>query len=96
MARSSKITFVSVGTTDQELLPPAPNRVALIITGGNPGRVTFTTDAPAVLDNGLTIVQQSGPLDLWVERHGLVVTSAWRAIAAVAATVVGIVETMEG
>jgi len=96
MARSSKITFVSVGTTDQELLPPAPNRVALILTGGNAGRVTFASDIPAALDSGLTIVQQSGPLDLWVERHGTVVQSAWRAIAAVAGTVVGIVEVMEG
>jgi len=96
MARSSKITFVSVGTSDQELLAPAMNRVALILTGGTAGRVTCTTDGPAVLDNGLTFVQQSGPLDLWVERHGTVVQSAWRAIAAVAGTVVGIVEVMEG
>jgi hypothetical protein len=96
MARSSKITFVTVGTADQELLPPSPGRVALILTGGNAGRVTFSNDIPAILDNGLTIVQQSGPLDLWLERHGTVVQAAWRAIAAVAGTPIGIVEVLEG
>jgi hypothetical protein len=96
MARSSKISFVSVGVADQELLPGSPNRVALLLIGGNAGRVTFANDTPAVLDQGLTIVQQSGPISLEYSIHGTVVCAPWRAIAAVAGTFVGVIEVMEG
>jgi hypothetical protein len=96
MARSSKISFVNVGNTSQELLPGAPNRVSLLLMGGNAGRVTVSNDDPAVLDNGLTFVQQSGPIEIKLEVHGLVVTSRMMAIASVGNTVIGVIETLEG
>jgi hypothetical protein len=96
MARSSKISFVSVGSTSQELLPGSPNRVAVTLLGGNAGRVTVSNDDPAVLDNGLTFVQQSGLIALTIEEHGLVVTSRFMAIASVGNTIVGVIETLDG
>jgi len=96
MPRISRISFVSVGLTDQELLGPSGNRVALQIWPGFAGRVTLNHDIPVALDNGITIQIGGPPLLLTYERDGSVVCEPWRAIAAIAGTIIGIVEVMEG
>jgi len=96
MARRSRVSWLSVGATDQELLGPSGNRVALQIWPGFAGRVTLNHDSPVVLDAGITIQIGGPPLLLIYERDGSVVCEPWRAIAAVAGTVIGIVEVMEG
>lgn len=96
MARNSKISFVSVGVASQELVGGSNNRVGLLIFGGTAGRVTISNDSPVVLDNGATFVQSATPIQLWREQAGGVVNAPFFAIAAVAGTVVGIIEVLEG
>lgn len=96
MARVSKMSFVSVGTSSQTLLSNSPTRRAVSIFGSTAGRVTISTDSPAVLDNGPTFVQSQSPIVLTEETHGGVVHASIFAIAAVANSIVGIIETLEG
>jgi hypothetical protein len=94
--RSSRVTFVTVGAAAINVLPHADNRVGILFTGSNGGRITLSHDPNVVIDNGLTIVQQSGPLELLIEKLGSAVCQAWYAISAGAGNVLGVIEVMEG
>lgn len=96
MARNSKITFVSVGVTSQSLLLASEKRVGIKLFGATLGRVTISNDTPAVLDNGVTFIQSVAPISLTKEQDGGVVSAPFFAIAAVANSVIGIIEVMEG
>lgn len=96
MARNSKISFVNVGTISQSLLLASEKRVAIKIFGSAVGRVTISNDSPAVLDNGATFVQSVAPISLTKEQDGGIVSAPFFAIAALANSIVGIIEVMEG
>lgn len=96
MARQSRVQFVAVGAAAVPVLPHADNRKSILFTGSNGGRITLSHDPAVAIDNGLTIVQQSGPLRLDYERDGTVVCQAWFAISAGAGNVLGVVEALEG
>lgn len=94
--RVSRVSFISVGTISQEVVGPAPNRVFLVLWPGQAGRVTLSNDSPAVLDNGLTLSSGTTGIALDVNAHGGCVTGAWYGIAAVAGTVLGIIDVLDG
>lgn len=96
MARNSKISFVTVGVASQPVILASEKRVAIKIFGSTLGRVTLSNDSPAVLDNGMTFVQSASPIALTKEVDGGMVSAPFFGIAAVAASVIGIIEVMEG
>lgn len=87
----SKQDSVNVLTTTTALLPAAPNRRAILISGPNTNRFTLSLNATAILDQGITLYAADAPLSLNVHEHGDIVTRAWTAISATAAQNVTII-----
>ncbi len=94
--KTGQVVFVNVGVTATPLLSPSQQRTGITFLGSNMSRVTFSNNIGVTLDNGPTLVQTSGPLELLYERHGEVVRHGWWGIAALANSPVGIIETLEG
>lgn len=87
----SKQDTVNVLTTSTALLPAAPNRRAILISGPFTNRFTLSLNSTALLDQGITLYAAGAPLALNVQDHGDIVTRAWTAISATAAQNVTIV-----
>lgn len=96
MSISSRATSAPVGVTAVNVLPHSDARKSVLFMGGNAGRITLSHDPAVTLDNGLTIVQGSGPLLLLYDEVGSAVCQAWYAISAAAGNTLGIIEGVEG
>jgi hypothetical protein len=91
----SKQDTVNVLTSSTALIPAAPNRKAIIISGPPTNRFTLSLNATAVLDQGITLYASNVPLALNASDHGDIVTRAWTAISATASQNVTIVSVFD-
>ncbi len=83
---------LSVSTTSTDLLPEAPDRVAVIISAPKTNNVTVSTEATAVAQEGVVLYSGNDPLILSAQLHGDLVHRAWTAIAEAGSETISVIE----
>jgi hypothetical protein len=82
--------------TAVQLVPPDPQRVALLLSPPSAPMLTITV-APQRIDSaaqGFCMLQGSSPMELTWERHGSLVRQAWWGFASMA-TAIALVDTRD-
>ena len=88
--------FITVTTSSQQLLPPAPDRAALMISSALAGNLTLSINQGVVSGSGINRGAGTAPLILNVKDHGQLVTSGWWGIMDAGTEVIACYETMLG
>lgn len=96
MAISSRVTFVTVGTTPVAILPHSDFRKSILFTNSTGTAITLSHDPNLAAGNGLTVINQSGGLTLLYDELGTAICQAWYAISTGGGGVLGIIEGVEG
>lgn len=71
----------TVGTTSVQILSGSPHRYSIVLTPGIANHITFSTENPAVLGQGINLGPGDGCCKLNIQHHGDLVRKAWYAIA---------------
>lgn len=85
-------TTFSVGATAVEIAGPSPNRVGLVIIGGVTNNIFISTRPGVTTTTGLPVSTNNNILELYLWRHGSIVTKQWFAISNVGGNTVGVIE----
>lgn len=83
MARATLLeTDVAAGVASAAYVAANAKRLALYLASSPTAALTYSTDAVAVLNNGIDI--PAGTVGMWLDfaTHGPAVTAAWNSIAA--------------
>lgn len=83
-----------IGTTDTSLIGTNPKRTGVLIVAPSSNRISISLTGPAVLDQGLTIYPSNLPMHLRHEDFGDSLCNEIRAISALAAQNVTIIDLM--
>src|SRR5438552_139773 len=83
---------VPLSATSIQLVPPGPNRIAILISSPITNRFTMSLLPTAVLDQGITLYSSGSVLVLTEADHGDLVTRAWSATSAVGSQVVSVIQ----
>jgi hypothetical protein len=87
-------TTFSVDGTAVEIAGPSPHRVGLVFIGGVTQNLFISTKPGVTASTGLPISTNNNILELYLWRHGAIVTKQWFGITSGPAAVVGVIEVL--
>lgn len=95
MAKHSKLTTVTMGTSSGQILPAQEGRVGILFVPHLTATYTVAPDADTQANYGLNLLANAGAIQLSQELHGDIVKHAWYGVASGAGTTIGLLETFD-